>query len=102
MSTNVISPHALFFIVVQGGEGEVVFDLLFSYTLSWMDGSWLRKKGWMDEGGYFDFQFWVGFFYLSLLSVFVFVWAEQKRACACGTLVLCTAGAITTIKLCGL
>jgi hypothetical protein len=59
----------------------------------------------MDEGGYFDFQFWVGFFLSnlgSLLSVFVFVWAEQKRACACGTLVLCTAGAITTIKLCGL
>jgi hypothetical protein len=32
----------------------------------------------------------------------VFVWAEQKRACACGTLVLCTTGAITTIKLCDL
>jgi hypothetical protein len=46
MSTNVISPHALFFIVVVQG-GEAAFALLFSYTLSWMDGctdGWVMAK----------------------------------------------------------
>jgi hypothetical protein len=65
-----------------------------------MDGSWLRKKGWMDEGGYFDFQFWDSEF-----LVFVF-WRRSKSEHVLvwhlGTLVLCTTETTVTIKLCGL
>jgi hypothetical protein len=46
------------------------------------------------KGGYFDFSF-------GLLRLGFSVLTEQKRACACGTLVLCTAETIA-IKLCGL